>query len=74
MAHAAVFPLLVIWLGENVNLNSLTHLIDEFHNAFFTGVIRHPVGFPLAAAFSLLVLTLRIHSFYLIHYKVAERL
>jgi len=60
---------------QNVVLwNPLTYLVDIPRNLFMVGTFPNPIGFTLATLFSLIVLFLGIHAFYLIKDKVAERL
>ncbi len=57
-----------------VTWNPLSYLVDTPRSLFINGVIPDPRGFALALLFSLLVLAVGVHAFYLIKERVAERL
>jgi lipopolysaccharide transport system permease protein len=61
-------------LTEVVRWNPLTYLVDAPRSLFVLGIIPDRAGFILATCFSLTVLWLGIHAFYLIKDKVTERL
>lgn len=61
-------------LKEIVRLNPLAYLVDTPRSLFVLGKVPNPVGYALSILFSLAVLWLGIHAFYLIKDKVAERL
>ncbi|MEZ2129483.1 MULTISPECIES: ABC transporter permease [unclassified Sinorhizobium] len=61
-------------LQNVVRFNPLTYLVDAPRSLFVRGDIPDPLGFALATFFSVLVLWLGIHAFYLIKDKVTERL
>lgn len=54
--------------------NPLSYLVDTPRSLFTIGVIPDLCGFALSTLFSLLVLGLGVHAFYLIKDRVAERL
>lgn len=54
--------------------NPLTYLVDAPRSLCLTGTIASAAGFAAAIAFSLAVLWLGTHAFYLVKDKVAERL
>lgn len=57
-----------------VDWNPMTYLVDVPRSLFILGEFPDPQRFILATLFSLLVMALGLHSFYLIKDKVAERL
>lgn len=57
-----------------VSWNPLTHLVETPRSLFIAGVIPDAGGFAAASLFSVLVLALGVHAFYLIKDRVAERL
>jgi lipopolysaccharide transport system permease protein len=61
-------------LQEIVRWNPLTYLVDAPRSIFVLGTVANPAGYAGASLFSLAVLWVGIHSFYLIKDKVAERL
>jgi lipopolysaccharide transport system permease protein len=61
-------------LNEVVRWNPLTYLVDVPRSIFVLGQIAEPAGYALAILFSMAVLWLGIHAFYLIKDKVSERL
>lgn len=63
-----------IALQRVVHWNPLTYLVDSPRSLFVLGSLPSAVGYAAASLFSILVLWLGIHAFYLIKDKVAERL
>jgi lipopolysaccharide transport system permease protein len=63
-------PLLI----EVVRWNPLTYLVDAPRSLFVLGRMPEPAGYALSIVFSIAVLWLGIHAFYLIKDKVTERL
>lgn len=61
-------------LQEVVRWNPLTYLVDAPRSLFVMGRMPEPAGYALAIVFSVAVLWLGIHAFYLIKDKVTERL
>jgi len=61
-------------LRQVVAWNPLTYLVDAPRSLFVSGTVASPAGFAAATAFSLAVLWVGVHGFYLIKDKVAERL
>jgi len=61
-------------LRQVVAWNPLTYLVDAPRSLFVAGTVASPGGFAAAAAFSVVVLWLGVHGFYLVKDKVAERL
>ena len=61
-------------LQDVVRWNPLTYLVDAPRSLFVLGRIPEPAGYALAIGFSIAVLWLGIHAFYLIKDKVTERL
>lgn len=61
-------------LKEVVRWNPLTYLVDAPRRLFVLGRMPDPAGYVLAILFSIAVLWLGIHAFYLIKDKVTERL
>lgn len=61
-------------LKEVVRWNPLTYLVDAPRSLFVLGRMPEPVGYTLAIVFSISILWLGIHAFYLIKDKVTERL
>ena len=61
-------------LATIVAWNPMTYLVDAPRSLFVLGEFPDPQGFAVATVFSLVVLSLGLHSFYLIKDKVAERL
>ena len=61
-------------LAAIVMWNPMTYLVDLPRSLFVLGEFPDPKGFAAAAIFSLIVLGVGLHSFYLIKDKVAERL
>ncbi len=61
-------------LAQVVAWNPLTYLVDAPRSLCLTGTIASPAGFAASIAFSLAVLWLGTHAFYLVKDKVAERL
>jgi len=57
-----------------VQWNPLTYLVDVPRSLFMLGEMPNPIGYSLAILFSVVVMSLCIHAFYLIKDKVAERL
>jgi lipopolysaccharide transport system permease protein len=57
-----------------VDWNPMTYLVDIPRSLFVLGEFPNLRGFAAAALFSLIVMGLGLHSFYLIKDKVAERL
>lgn len=57
-----------------VDWNPMTYLVDIPRSLFVLGEFPNPQGFAAATLFSLVVMGLGLHSFYLIKDKVAERL
>ncbi|WP_319587450.1 ABC transporter permease [uncultured Desulfobulbus sp.] len=61
-------------LNAIVLWNPLTYLVDAPRSLFVMGRMSAPTGFSLAILFSIAILWLGIHAFYLIKDKVTERL
>lgn len=61
-------------LQDVVRWNPLTYLVDAPRSLFVMGRMPEPAGYALAIVFSVAVLWLGIHAFYLIKDKVTERL
>jgi ABC-type polysaccharide/polyol phosphate export permease len=61
-------------LKEVVRWNPLTYLVDAPRSLFVMGRMPEPTSYALAIVFSIAVLWLGIHAFYLIKDKVTERL
>lgn len=61
-------------LAAIVTWNPMTYLVDLPRSLFVLGDFPDPKGFAAAAVFSLIVLGLGLHAFYLVKDKVAERL
>lgn len=61
-------------LQDVVRWNPLTYLVDAPRSLFVLGRMPEPAGYALAIVFSVAVLWLGIHAFYLIKDKVTERL
>lgn len=61
-------------LNEVVRWNPLTYLVDSPRSLFVLGQLPEPVGYAASILFTLMVLWLGIHAFYLIKDKVTERL
>jgi ABC-type polysaccharide/polyol phosphate export permease len=61
-------------LKEVVRWNPLTYLVDAPRSLFVLGRMPEPAGYALAILFSIAILWLGIHAFYLIKDKVTERL
>jgi lipopolysaccharide transport system permease protein len=57
-----------------VRWNPLAYLVDAPRSVFVLGRMPEPTGFTLSVMFSIAVLWLGIHAFYLIKDKVTERL
>lgn len=62
-----VLQALVVW-------NPMTYLVNAPRSLLLSGVLPKPQEFALACLFSLVLLGVGIHAFYLIKDKVAERL
>ncbi|MBS0173534.1 MAG: ABC transporter permease [Nitrospira sp.] len=63
----SVFKAIVDW-------NPMTYLVDVPRSLFILGEFPYPQRFVMAVLFSLVLMALGLHSFYLIKDKVAERL
>ncbi|NKM50171.1 sugar ABC transporter permease [Rhizobium leguminosarum bv. viciae] len=61
-------------LQRIVRWNPLTYLVDTPRSLFVLGTVPDAWGYLFATVFSILVLWLGVHAFYLIKDKVAERL
>ena len=61
-------------LIELVRWNPLTYLVDTPRSLFVLGDMPEPTGYVMSVLFSLAVLWLGLHAFYLIKDKVTERL
>ena len=61
-------------LQRIVRWNPLTYLVDTPRSLFVLGTVPDVWGYVFATVFSILVLWLGVHAFYLIKDKVAERL
>lgn len=61
-------------LQEIVHWNPLTYLVDVPRSIFVLGKIPDQAGYAFSILFSIAILWLGIHSFYLIKDKVTERL
>jgi len=57
-----------------VTWNPLSYLVEIPRSLFIAGVVPDPRGFALASLFSIVVLAVGVHAFYLIKDRVAERL
>ena len=62
------------YLQEAVRWNPLTYLVDAPRSLFVLGKIPDPIGYTLSILFSITILWMGIHAFYLIKDKVTERL
>jgi lipopolysaccharide transport system permease protein len=62
------------YLQNAVRWNPLTYLVDTPRSLFVLGKIPDPAGYTLSILFSIAILWMGIHAFYLIKDKVTERL
>jgi len=62
-----ILQMVVLW-------NPLTYLVDAPRSVFVQGQMPDAIGFTAATVFSMAVLWIGIHAFYLIKDKVSERL
>lgn len=61
-------------LNTIITWNPFTYLVDTPRSLFVLGEFPNPQEFILATLFSIIVIAIGIHAFYLIKEKVAERL
>jgi len=57
-----------------VHWNPLSYLVDAPRSLFVLGRIADPAGYAWSILFSIIVLWVGLHAFYLIKDKVTERL